>query len=49
MDDSQASSLEQIRALVNTNSGVRFTWQRREEIYAWVEYSGPRISDQAIR
>ena len=37
MDDSQTTSLEQIRALVDANSVVRFTGQRREEIYGWVE------------
>jgi len=37
MDDSQATSLEQIRALVGAKSGVRFTGQRREEVYGWVE------------
>ena len=37
MDDSQAKSLEQIRALVAANSVVRFAGQRREEVYGWVE------------
>src|SRR6266480_169515 len=37
MDDSQTTSLEQIRALVDANSAMRFAGQRREEIYAWVE------------
>jgi len=37
MDDSQATSLEQIRALVTANSVVRFAGQRRQEVYGWVE------------
>jgi len=37
MDDSQATSLEQLRSLVAANSGVRFAGQRREEVYGWVE------------
>jgi transposase InsO family protein len=37
MDDSQATSLEQIRALVAANGVVRFAGQRREEVYGWVE------------
>ena len=37
MDDSQATSIEQIRTLVNAKSGVEFTGQRREEVYGWVE------------
>jgi hypothetical protein len=37
MDDSQAASLEQIRALVAANGAVRFAGQRREELYGWVE------------
>ena len=37
MDDSRTTSLEQIRALVEANSTVRFTGQLRQEIYAWVE------------
>jgi hypothetical protein len=37
MDDSHATSLEQIRALVTANSVVRFTGQRRQEMYEWVE------------
>jgi hypothetical protein len=37
MDDSQATSLEQIRAMVAANSVVRFAGQRREEVYGWVE------------
>ena len=37
MDDSQAPSLEQIRALVAANGAVRFAGQRRQEVYGWVE------------
>src|SRR5215472_1889581 len=37
MDDSQAKTLEQLRALVDANSVVRFTGQRRQEKYEWVE------------
>jgi transposase InsO family protein len=55
MDDSQASRLEQIWALVNANSAVRFTGQGREEIYAWVErtlvrheYAGLRKPDKGL-
>jgi hypothetical protein len=49
MDDSQASSLEQIRALVNADSAVRFTGQRREEIYAWVEKTLVRHEYASLR
>ena len=55
MDDSQTTSLEQIRALVDANSAVRFTGQRREEIYGWVEktlvrheYAGLRKPDKGV-
>jgi hypothetical protein len=37
MDDSHATSLEQIRALVAGNAAVRFTGQKRQEVYEWVE------------
>jgi hypothetical protein len=37
MDDSQATTLEQIRALVVANNAVQFTGQRRQEVYEWVE------------
>lgn len=37
MDDSHATSLEQIRDLVAANSVVRFAGQRRPEVYGWVE------------
>ena len=37
MDDSEAGSLEQIRAFLSGSGEVRFTGQRREEVYGWVE------------
>ena len=37
MDDSEAGSLEQIRAFLAGSGGVRFAGQRREEVYGWVE------------
>jgi transposase InsO family protein len=37
MDDSEATSLEQIRAFLAGSGGVRFDGQRREEVYAWTE------------
>ena len=47
IDDSQASGLDQIRALVAAHSAIRFAGERREEIYDWVgqtlvrhEYAG---------
>jgi len=55
MDDSQAASLEQIRALVVANGAVRFAGQRREEVYNWVErtlvrheYAGLRKPDKGV-
>src|SRR5262245_24954531 len=55
MDDSQATSLAQIRALVAASGGVRFAGQRREEVYAWVEktlvrheYAGLRKPDKGV-
>jgi hypothetical protein len=53
MDDSQTTILEQIRALVAANSRLRFTGQRRQEVYEWVErtlvphqYAGLRRPDK---
>ena len=43
MDDSQATSLEQIRALVAANCVVRFAEERREEVYRWVERTLVRL------
>lgn len=55
MDDSQATSLEQIRALVAANSVVRFAGQGRQEVYDWVErtlvrheYAGLRRLDKGV-
>jgi transposase InsO family protein len=37
MDDSEAGSLEQIRAFLAGSGEVRFAGERREEVYGWVE------------
>ena len=37
MDDSRATTLEQIRTLVGAHNLVRFTGLRRHEVYEWVE------------
>lgn len=37
MDDSEAKSLEQIRAFLAGSDGVRFAGQGRAEVYRWVE------------
>lgn len=37
MDDSEATSLEQIRAFLEGSGEVRFAGQCREEVYAWTE------------
>jgi hypothetical protein len=37
MDDSEAGSLEQMRAFLAGSGEVRFAGQRREEVYGWVE------------
>jgi transposase InsO family protein len=37
MDDSEATSLEQIRAFLAGSGQVRFAGQRRQEVYDWVE------------
>lgn len=49
MDDSQATTLEQIRALVTANSVVRFAGQRRQEVYDWVERTLVRHQYGALR
>jgi len=49
MDDSHATSLEQIRALVAANSVVRFTGQRRQEVYEWVEKTLVRHQYNTLR
>jgi hypothetical protein len=55
MDDSQATTLEQIRALVIANGAVQFAGQRRQEVYEWVErtlvrheYAGLSRPDRGI-
>jgi transposase InsO family protein len=55
MDDSQATSLAQIRELVAANTAVRFVGQRREEVYEWVErtlvrheYAGLRKPEKGL-
>jgi hypothetical protein len=37
MDDTEATSLEQIRAFLSGSGEVRFAGQRRQEVYGWVE------------
>lgn len=37
MDDSEATSLEQMRAFLAGSGEVRFDGQRREEVYGWTE------------
>ena len=37
MDDSESTSLEQIRAFPGGSGGVRFAGQCRDEIYCWTE------------
>jgi transposase InsO family protein len=37
MDDSEATSLEQLRGFLAGSEVVRFAGQRREEVYGWVE------------
>src|SRR5580704_8411324 len=37
MDDSEATSLEQVRAFLAGSGGVRFAGQRRDEVYSWTE------------
>ena len=55
MDDSQATDMEQIRALVAAHQVVRFAGQRRQEVYEWVErtlvrhqYAGLRRPDKGV-
>ena len=49
MDDSQATSLEQIRAMVGANSVVRFVGQGRQEVYNWVERTLVRHEYASLR
>ena len=37
MDDSEATSLEQIRAFLAGSGGVHFAGQHRDEVYGWTE------------
>src|SRR5665213_1083501 len=37
MDDSEATSLEQIRAFLAGSGEVRFAGQSRDEVYGWTE------------
>ena len=37
MDDSQTTSLEQIRAFLTASGEVQFTGHGREQVYSWVE------------
>ncbi|MGA2119495.1 MAG: hypothetical protein ABSH56_32700 [Bryobacteraceae bacterium] len=43
MDDTEATSLEQIRAFLAGSEGVRFAGQRREEVYRWIEATLVRL------
>ena len=43
MDDTEATSLEQIRAFLAGSEEVRFAGQRREEVYAWIEKTLVRL------
>jgi hypothetical protein len=49
MDDSQATSLEQIRAFLAGSNEVRFAGQRREEVYGWVEQTLVRHEYASLR
>ena len=55
MDDTEAVSLEQIRAFLVGSGEVRFAGQRRAEVYAWVErtlvrhqYAGLARGDKGV-
>ncbi len=55
MDDSEASSLEQIRAFLLGSGEVRFSGVRRAEVYGWVErtlvrheYAGLKRADKGV-
>ena len=37
MDDSETTSLEQVRAFLLGSGEIRFAGERREEVYAWME------------
>ena len=43
MDDTEATSLEQIQAFLAGSGEVRFAGQRREEVYGWIETTLVRL------
>jgi transposase InsO family protein len=43
MDDTEATSLEQIQAFLAGSGEVRFAGQRREEVYGWIEMTLVRL------
>ena len=49
MDDSEAVSLEQIRAFLAGSGEVRFAGQRRQEVYGWVEQTLVRHRYASLR
>ena len=49
MDDSEATSLEQIRAFLQGSGELRFTAKRREEVYAWTERTLVRHQYAALK
>ena len=49
MDDSEARSLEQIRAFLAGTGEVRFAGQRREEVYGWVEQTLVRLQYASLK
>ena len=49
MDDSDATSVEQIRALVAANSVMQFAGQQRQEVYGWVEQTLVRHQYGSLR
>jgi hypothetical protein len=49
MDDSEATSLEQIRAFLAGSGEVRFAGQRREEVYFWTEQTLVRHGYTALK
>jgi len=49
MDDSEATSLEQIRAFLAGSSEVRFAGERREEVYEWMEQTLVRLQYASLK
>jgi hypothetical protein len=49
MGDTEATSLEQIRAFLAGGREVRFAGQRREEVYHWVEKTLARLEYSSVR